>query len=148
MIWTVTTEELNMFNDEINQVHPNIKFTIESSEKEINFLDTTVYININKLSTKLYKKPTDRSMYLHSNSYHPNNLKKNIPYGQALQLKKICTEDKNYKQSLKELKDAFTINAAILKTTSLNNSKEPLPKTDPSYSNKKKIMDRSQRYHS
>lgn len=107
MIWTGTTQELKRFTDEINQVHPSIKFTTESSHEEINFLDTTVYIHQNKLSTKVYRKPTDRSMYLHNNSYHPNNLKTNIPYGQALRLKKICTENDNYNKSLNDLNNAF-----------------------------------------
>ena len=49
---------------------------------------------------KIFKKPTDRSNYLHNFSYHPNSLKNNIPYGQALRLKKICTNEADYEKSL------------------------------------------------
>ena len=93
MIWTSSKEDLLNFIQEINQVHQSIKFTVEYSENSINFLDTTVYISNNRLFTKVYKKPTDRSLYLHKHSYHPENLKRNIPYGQALRLRKICIND-------------------------------------------------------
>ena len=107
MIWTGTAKELKRFTEEINNVHHSIKFTVEYSFTNINFLDTTVYKSNNKLYTKVYKKPTDRSLYLHSNSYHPNNLKRNIPYGQALRLKKICSENDQYLKSLDALKNSF-----------------------------------------
>ena len=40
---------------------------------EINFLDTAVFKIDNKLRTKVYAKPTDRQIYLHSKSEHPNS---------------------------------------------------------------------------
>ena len=41
---TVTKrEEIGLFALEANRHHPTIKFTAEVSEKEINFLDTTVF---------------------------------------------------------------------------------------------------------
>ena len=91
-IWTSTEKELQQFIKEINQVHESIKFTAEFSRKEINFLDTTIYKRGNHLHTKSYKKPTDRSSYLHHLSYHPYSMKKSIPYGQALRLRRINTE--------------------------------------------------------
>ena len=39
------------------------KFKHETSTKEVNFLDMTVYKNGNKLSTKVYTKPTDAHLY-------------------------------------------------------------------------------------
>ena len=106
MIWTGTPEELTSFASEINQVHPSIKFTFENSLTEINFLDTTVYRQNYQLLTKVYRKPTDRSMYLHSNSYHPSNLKRNIPYGQALRMKKICSEDAEFQKAILSMEKA------------------------------------------
>jgi hypothetical protein len=34
--------------------------------------------------TDLYTKPTDKHLYLHINSSHPESTKKSIPYGLAL----------------------------------------------------------------
>ena len=91
MLWIGTLNELKDFEHTINQVHPSIKLTFEYSFKEINFLDTTIVVSPNgRLTTKVFKKPTDRSSYLHNTSHHPNSLKNNIPYGQALRLRKIC----------------------------------------------------------
>ena len=108
MLWTGTLDELKNFEGTINQIHPSIKLTFEYSFKEIKFLETTVVNSPNgRLTTKVFKKPTDRSSYLHNTSYHPNSLKNNIPYGQALRLKKICSSETDYRKSLDEMKRAF-----------------------------------------
>lgn len=107
MIWTGTKQQLQAFSKEINNVHQSIKFTVESSVREINFLDTTIYKKGNQLLTKTYKKPTDRPSYLHHTSYHPQPLKKNIPFGQALRLKRINTERVEYEKSIDSLKQSF-----------------------------------------
>ena len=67
--------------DILNTSHTSKKFYYEISDKEVNFLVTTVYITSeNKLNTKIHIKPTDRQSYLHKNSEHPRILKKSIPY--------------------------------------------------------------------
>ena len=71
------------------------------------FLDTTTIISPNRrLKTKVFKKPMDRSSYLHNTSYHPNSLKTNIRYGQAFRLK-ICLSETDYQKALNEMKSAF-----------------------------------------
>ena len=55
--------------DILNTSHTSKKFYYEISDKEVNFLVTTVYITSeNKLNTKIHIKPTDRQSYLHKNS--------------------------------------------------------------------------------
>ena len=108
MLWTGTLEDLKNFELAINEIHHSIKLTFDYSYESINFLDTTVIITPSgRLETKIFKKPTDRSNYLHNTSYHPSPLKNNIPYGQALRLKKICSNNDDYVTSLNELKSAF-----------------------------------------
>ena len=107
MIWTGTQQQLKTFINNINNVHPSIKFTTHYSKEQIAFLDTTIQISNSRLITKTFKKPTDRSSYLHNTSYHLNTLKNNIPYGQALRLKKICTNNKDYQESLQQMNNAF-----------------------------------------
>ena len=81
----------------------SIKFDCQYSFNSINFLDTTVYKNKhNSLYSKLFAKPTDRPAYLHRNSSHPNSLIKNIPYGQALRVKRICSEVTDLQEALDE----------------------------------------------
>ena len=90
-IWKGPESELLKFFEEINKVHPSIKFDYEYSRESVNFLDTTIRISDKKLSTTLYTKPTDRRAYLHSKSYHPESTKKSIAYSQAARLRRICT---------------------------------------------------------
>ena len=71
-------------------------------------MDTTVHITDDgRLKTKLHTKPTDRQNYLHRNSAHPNPLLKSIPFGQALRVKRICSDEEEYKTSIKQLKESF-----------------------------------------
>ena len=100
--------ELQTFLEEINEVHPTIKFDYETSKTEIHFLDITIYKDSNgKLATKVFTKPTDRHAYLHRNSAHPYNLKKSIPYGQALRLRRLCSDDREFSKASEHLKKKF-----------------------------------------
>ena len=103
-----TEEELNTFIKTVNEAHPTIKFDINYSYNEINFLDTMIIINANnQLVTTLYKKPTDKNTFIHRKSYHPPATKKSIPYSQALRLSRICSQDDDYHNQLEELKIKF-----------------------------------------
>ncbi len=65
MIWAHGPDELKTFIDHLNQVHPTLKFTFESSPTQVSFLDTWVKMEDNFLYTDLFVKPTDTHMYLH-----------------------------------------------------------------------------------
>jgi len=58
ILWDKSLTELNAFLDTLNSFHSSIKFEITYSTNEINFLDTTVYIDHSSstLHTKLYSK--------------------------------------------------------------------------------------------
>ena len=101
-IWFGSEVDLIKATDHLNSVHSTIKFDIKYSREKIIFLDTTVIItNENKLNTTVYNKPTDEKSYLHAKSYHPESTKKAIPYSQSLRLKRICSDDADYKESNK-----------------------------------------------
>ena len=52
---------------------------------------------------ELYTKPTDTHQLLHHSSCHPNHTKRGIPYGQALRLRRICSEETFFANRLGEL---------------------------------------------
>jgi len=108
-VWTGTESELLDWVAFLNNSHTSIKFTLEFSKTEIPFLDTLVYIENNKLKTKLYKKPTDNKQYLHFNSEHPQHVKKAIPYAQALRYRRIIEDDHILLVELQKLKENFII---------------------------------------
>ena len=106
LIWEHGEEELHRFFKHLNSVHPTIKFTYEFSKTEINFLDTTVYIDkhTRKIKTKLFVKPSDTRTLLHNDSYHPDHTKHSIVYSQALRYRMVTTDDDILLQNLNELK--------------------------------------------
>ena len=54
-------------------------------------MDPVVYKTpTRKLETKLYTMKTDRQAYLHRKSEHPESLKRNSPFAQALHLRRTC----------------------------------------------------------
>ena len=92
LIWTGTKEQFKDFVTNLNSQHSSIKFSYQISDKSIDFLDATVYIKNRRLHTTIFTKPTDKQNYLHYKSEHPLPLKNNIPFGQILRIKRICSE--------------------------------------------------------
>ena len=80
--------------------HDTIKFTANWSTKEVIFLDT---LRNGLVETDLHIKPTDTHQYLQTDSCHPRHCKTSIPYGQALRLRKICSEQDNLRKRCDEL---------------------------------------------
>ncbi len=101
-------EELKAFNDYINGTYTNLKFTMEYSQREIHFLDLLISVNDNRrLETSIYRKNTDRNTILHATSFHPDHLIENIPYGQFIRLRRICSNEEDYHIKAKEMSERF-----------------------------------------
>ena len=107
-IWTHGEEKLKLFLDDLNKYPPNINFTHESNKEWINFLDLTVSLLDNKVSTDLHIKPTDRHQYFHYSSSHPDHTKKSLVYNQTLRLNRICSVEANFVRHKKEMKSWFS----------------------------------------
>ena len=75
-IWTDSEENLNKFLKDLNDFHPNLKFTYEKSKEKINFLDSVIILTDGKIVTDLYCKPTDSYQYLHYESCHADYFKR------------------------------------------------------------------------
>ncbi|XP_072359247.1 uncharacterized protein [Scyliorhinus torazame] len=106
-MWTHGEESLKRLHDDINKFHPTIRLTMDYSPKSVAFLDTLVSIKDGHLSTSLYRKPTDNLMMLHFSSFHPKHIKEAIPYGQALRVHRICSDEEERNRHLQTLKDAL-----------------------------------------
>ena len=118
-IFVGSTKMLHKIFQDINNIHPNIKFTIshtliqnESEEsrcscipqESIPFLDTSCKIENGKIILDLYKKPTDRNMYLLPSSCHPPHQTSNIPYSLAMRINRVCTKPDTRDHRLEELR--------------------------------------------
>ena len=119
LIFEGTTKEIHKLFDEINQIHPSIKFTMthtsvdtESNEDKckcpqqdrIPFLDTSCRIKDNKIDIDLHKKKTDRNRYLLPSSCHPRQTTRSIPFSLALRIVRICTHPDTREMRFKDLK--------------------------------------------
>ena len=103
LIWEHCEESLKLFLEKINKVHLTIKFTADWSYSSVNFLDVKVIIKDEKIIIDLYVKPTDTHQYLYSSPCRPYHCKKSIPYSQALQLNRICSNNAFFDQRCNEL---------------------------------------------
>ena len=77
-------QKLNELFNCINSLHPTIKFTMDYSTTEINFLGVTVTKVGNKLERDLFCKPNDTQQYLHAKLCHRNVYKRSIGYRQVV----------------------------------------------------------------
>ena len=59
MIWPHGEEKLNEFVNLLNSSHETIKFTHEVSPSKINFLDVTVLLHNNNITTDVHVKSTE-----------------------------------------------------------------------------------------
>jgi hypothetical protein len=104
-IWEHGAEELIKFQQYANSIHNKIKVELRWDYNKIEFLDTMVIKDRDgSLYTDLYSKPTDKHQYLQFKSSHPNNMKKSLPYGLGIRIRRICSKENDYKRRRQELK--------------------------------------------
>ena len=115
MIWSNGEEALIDFHERFNSFHSTINLIMDFSNESVHFLDTTVSIVNNQLQTSLYRKPTDKLNLLRWNSFHPNHIKRSIPYSQALRYHRICTNPTDRDRHLGYLKQVLIRNGYTAK---------------------------------
>ena len=84
---------------------------------------TTVTITNGKITTNLYRKPTNRVQYLLPDYCHPSHVTNSISYSLALQIVRICSEPEEREVKMEELRQKLIsrnynrniVNAAIIK---------------------------------
>lgn len=91
----------------MNEIDEDIKFTMTSSEISLQFLDTLVYKDGDRLCTYLHVKPTDRNNLVRYNSHHPRAMLKSLPYSQLLRVKRIVEDPNRITLRLDEMCDKF-----------------------------------------
>ena len=103
-----TEAEAVEFVNWLNTLWPGIKFTYEWSNKEITFLDVRLVVGEwGVLETDRHIIPANPQLYLHYTSNHPKSVFKAIVYGQALNVKLICSKEEFVVKHLKNLKKKF-----------------------------------------
>ena len=119
-IFNGNSKQLHILFEDINKIHPAIKFTMEhttnnedtSTEKcdckakeYISFLDTSCRIIDGQIETDLHRKSTDRNQYLLPTSCHPKQTTASIPFSLSLRIVRNCSNITQRKKRLQEMKD-------------------------------------------
>ena len=110
VIWPESKDELFSFIEGINESHETIKFTYEASDKELSFLDIKMTNKEGIIHTDIHIKETDSRKYIDFKSCHPRHCLNNIPYSQALRLKRLCSEPEVFEDRIIELQSLFIDN--------------------------------------
>ena len=106
-IWTHGKEKLKIFLEDLNKFHPNLKFTSDSSEENVAFLDLKVKLKQGKIETDLHVKSTDRHQYLHYTPSHPEHTKQLIVFSQSLRVSRICCQAEDFRKHTTEMRSWF-----------------------------------------
>ena len=88
--------ELENYISFVSNFHPALQFRHTISDTELSFLDITLRITDDHISTTIYYKDTDSYTYLHYQSSHPSHCKKGLPCSQLLWLRLLCSEDLDF----------------------------------------------------
>ena len=103
-IWTHGQDQLEHFLVDFNKFHPSIKFTYESSRKNVSFLDVDVKFLNGEIIIDLHIKASDRHQYLDYTSSHPHHTKRSIVYSQALRVSRICSFEEDFERHRNQMK--------------------------------------------
>ena len=94
-IWTGSNDEIPSLFDKV--IDDNVKLTYVFGGKSVEALDIRISIEENgEISTRLYRKPTEGSQFVHWSSDHPVHLKRSIPYSQLLRIKRNCSKNEDF----------------------------------------------------
>ena len=111
-IWPGPQSELKQFLKYLNEAHPTINFTYESSTKSVDFMDLTIYKGPRHnssliLDIKPFFKPTNKFQYLEFSSAHPRNTFASLTKGELTRLLRACSNEETYKQVSSKLTKAL-----------------------------------------
>ena len=128
------------FTAHINNIDPDIKFTMETEENgKLAFLDTnTIRKEDGSLKISVYRKPTHTDQYLDFTSAHPDEHKKGVVRTLHHRAASVVTDPKDLKEELQHVNTALKrchYPDSILKTSKktdkeVDNTKKPAPSSN------------------
>ena len=104
ILWTKGEENLKTFHSVLNELHSDLKFTMEYSNERLPFLDILLIKSNNRISTDIFFKETDSKQYLNFYSCHPKHTKTSIPYNLARRICTIVSDQCQREKRLSELR--------------------------------------------
>ena len=99
--------ELENYIHFVSNFHPALQPRHTISDTEISFLDITLRITDDHISTTIYYKDTDTHTYLHHQSSPPSCCKKGLSRSQLFRLRGLCSEDSDFLEKGGEMVSFF-----------------------------------------
>ena len=103
--WSKSKEDIDTLHNILNNLNEHLKFTIDSSDHQLPFLDCMVIKNGNLIETDIFYKPTDSKTYLLFTSCHPKHTKVSIPFSLARRLRTIISNEDTFDIRAQELEE-------------------------------------------
>lgn len=108
ILWNNSELAFRQFVDSLNVNEVGLRFTSEIENHRLPFLDILVEKDRRgNLFTNIFRKPTASNSLLKWQSHHPIPLKKGIPKGQFLRVRRNCSRMKDYHHQARELGERF-----------------------------------------
>ena len=103
--WTHGEEKLHSFLQDLNNFHPNIKFTYEINHDKATYLDIdmhkgTRFQNTGILDITTHFKPTNNFQYVHGSSCHPISTYKSVAKGECIRFLRSNSNQDTYKTTI------------------------------------------------
>ncbi|XP_053568734.1 usherin [Bombina bombina] len=97
------------FFDYLSDNHQNLRFTMNTSRKEMPFLDVLIKPNIDthSIGVELYRKESAGNTLLMAKSNHPRHVIKAIPKGQYMRTKRNCSTTEAYEAHSEKTTERF-----------------------------------------
>ena len=86
-----------------------IKFETNYSRESVNSLDAKVHLSNGRIRTSVYSKPTDSHLYLNRKSCHPTHVIENLPKGQFIRIRRICSDITDFESNANTMKKQFQL---------------------------------------
>ncbi|XP_040260923.1 uncharacterized protein LOC120977182 [Bufo bufo] len=102
-----TVEQCTEFVSLLNTNSLNISLTYKISDTIADFLDLRLKLDEQGIRTSLFRKETATNSLLHFNSFHPAHLRRGIPKGQFLRLRRNCTTTPDFSEASIDLTNRF-----------------------------------------
>lgn len=107
-IWVGNPERIRDIFCNVVDEHIKLTFVIGGSSLEALDLRLTLHDN-GKITTGLFRKPTDGHQFVHWGSNHPTHLKRSLPYSQLIRIKRNCSVNTEFEKEAQTLLDRFRL---------------------------------------
>ena len=104
MVWGIPA--LLEFTEWLNSLSDSIKFKVKYSEVQLEVLDTLLFIINGRIESTVYLSLQTATSICYQSSHHPS-LYRNIPFGVAFRLRRICSRDDWFEEQLDEYQQFF-----------------------------------------